>query len=174
MTGSQWLSQALREPGSLALTLSHTFRCESESHPESETPSQPLPNLDQEGVEGERRDPINQGSATGSGNQWEPVGTSGNRSSHSLPDLNLKEKLTMSTCVPCKSVEIAIGCYGRLDRQLLPAKVRNPQTAEEYVVAFAVAAWSRGITPVCRDGRVVGFTGIGLEQLVRAAHSSLN
>ncbi|HZO69196.1 MAG TPA: hypothetical protein VFB74_29755 [Kribbellaceae bacterium] len=80
----------------------------------------------------------------------------------------------MSTCVPCKSVEIAIGCYGRLDRQLLPAKVRNPQTAEEYVVAFAVAAWSRGITPVCRDGRVVGFTGIGLEQLVRAAHSSLN
>lgn len=80
----------------------------------------------------------------------------------------------MTTCVPCERVATAVRRYGHTDRKLLPEYLRNPQTESEFVLAFAVAAWSRGVTPICEDGCVTGFEGIGLAGIIKSATAHLN
>lgn len=60
----------------------------------------------------------------------------------------------------CELVSAAIDLYRDVPRQDLPGWLRNPTNELEADMAFAVL----GLEPVCHDGQVVAWRGIGVAQ----------
>lgn len=63
----------------------------------------------------------------------------------------------------CEAVHTAIHSYGHTPREALPSWLRHPITEEEFNLSIAVLGLSTGIAPICEDGILVAWSGIGVK-----------
>lgn len=61
----------------------------------------------------------------------------------------------------CSCVRRAAKRYSGMPREQLPEWARNPANEHEFNLAIGILAPSRGIQPLCKDGMLVAWRGIG-------------
>lgn len=61
----------------------------------------------------------------------------------------------------CSCVRRAAKRFSGISRDQLPEWARNPATEEEWNLAIGIIGSTKGIEPLCKDGNLVAWRGIG-------------
>lgn len=93
-----------------------------------------------------------------SGTLSQLTGTVGTQSTILDPNLILiRENMTT-----CESIQTVLNRYSSIPRHRLPDWLRDPTNQHGWDCAFALVAAPHGIRPMCENGILVGWEGIGI------------